>query len=201
MRRIFSLVLSRIKAEYEEHSTFRLLDFKEVRLGSLICSGLLSRRQKSGSNILKSKESSKITDLRTLHDRATIYPLLLQYARDLWPQSKIVCDLDLDAAPGSIPFLGKGSAISYPFIYKDGIRFGSVNAQNTSQDQFATVDFSFGRIPCRLLYHFELRVGNNPPAMCTAIQKTVADDDIPLFPFDIEYISYLFYCFLLAKIL
>lgn len=146
------------------------------------------KAQYLGSSIKKSKDTAKITNLRGLHDCALIYPLLLDYARKVWPESNIVSDFDFQAVPGSIPLVGNGSATSYPFIYKDGIRFGSLDAKNTTQDQFGTVDFTFGRIPCQFLYHFELKVGVHPPVMCSVVRKTFSDDNIPILPFDIEYL-------------
>ncbi|KAF8987453.1 hypothetical protein BDQ17DRAFT_1393527 [Cyathus striatus] len=128
-------------------------------------------------------------------DGMHIYGLLLDYARSLWPELDIVDDFTVHA--GATPFLVDGSVKSYPFIIKNGIHYGSDTAIQTQADQYACVDCGDGYVlPCRLIYHFEITVGLEEPALCSVIQKCVADNNLPSMPWDLyatNFRSYLVY--------
>ncbi|KAH9935806.1 hypothetical protein B0H21DRAFT_878742 [Amylocystis lapponica] len=107
-----------------------------------------------GTRILQPKAAKRYTDIRKL-PHANIYPLLLEYARSQWPQLNVVDDFT--ALPNSTPLIGSQCIKTLPFIYKEGIRYGSSVDLRSRADRFACVDFeSGGRTPCHLLYHFVL---------------------------------------------
>ncbi|KAF8997092.1 hypothetical protein BDQ17DRAFT_1429299 [Cyathus striatus] len=114
------------------------------------------------NRIIKPKPLKCYSNLRKLSD-STIYGLLLNYAQQVWPQLDIIDNFTIRG--GSTPFFAHGSTKSYPFIIKNGIRYGS--------------------IPCKLVYHFEVAVGSENPVLCSIVQRCIADDAIPSMPWDL----------------
>lgn len=136
-----------------------------------------------GINVLQPKSVKKSSDLRKL-PHSGIYRLLLCHAQTRWPHLNVVDDFT--AQPHTTPMLGSQCAKVLPFIYKEGIRYGSHMDRRTQADRFACVDFEGeARVPCRLLYHFALSVGTQDPILCSAVQRLVCDEHIPLMPWSL----------------
>lgn len=109
--------------------------------------------------------------------------LLLKFAQNHWPLLRIVDDFTIEH--GATIFMGSKSAKSHAFIYKDGIRFGCATAPRTDADQYACADIAGTRLPCRILYHFELSVANEQPLLCSVIQRLLSDEDFPRLGWDL----------------
>lgn len=139
----------------------------------------------SGSTIIMSKGQAQPTNLRLLphRDNPNIYMLMLKFAHTQWPALDIVDNLTIRA--GATVFHGTQSARSFPFIYKDGIHYGCFMATHTDADQYALANISGSQIPCRIINHFQISVGNEKPLGCTIIQQFVSDNNIPQFPWDL----------------
>lgn len=132
----------------------------------------------TGVTILKPKSVKKFTDLRKLPPY--VYNLLLNFARQTWPDTRIANDFNCD--PTAITFAADHCARKLPFISKGGARYESVADDRTDADQIACVNFEDSRTPCRILYHFELTVGDCTPVICSIVERLQADDRIPAFP-------------------
>jgi hypothetical protein len=136
-----------------------------------------------GDKILTPKSIKKPVNLRVL-PHASIYGLLLAHARTVWSDISIVDDFT--AENGSLTFSGLSSAISYPFLVKDGIRYGCSTAMQTDSDQFALLDIDGSRLPCQIVYHFELKIDTKEPVLSTVIRRLLADSElIPQLPWDL----------------
>ncbi len=131
-----------------------------------------------GDNILKPKSVKKFTNLRSLP--SYVYGLLLAFAQRTWPDLTIADDFNCD--PKVITFAAEQSARKLPFISKGGARYGSVADNRTDADRIACADFEDSRTPCRMLYHFELCVGDRTPIVCSIVERLQADGNIPAFP-------------------
>lgn len=115
-----------------------------------------------------------------------MYSLLLDFARRTWPALSIIDDLDDEPFSGlAATFMANRSAFKIPFITKGGVRYGSLADKRTEADEYACVDFDNSRIPCRLLYHFELHIGTKDPVICSIVERMCADDKIPVFPWSL----------------
>ncbi|CDO73340.1 hypothetical protein BN946_scf185008.g103 [Trametes cinnabarina] len=130
------------------------------------------------STISKPKSIRRFTNLRKL--RPYVYDLLLTFARKTWPGQTIADDLNCD--PSAVTSSAESSARRLLFIAKGGARYGSVADTRTDRDRIACVDFDNSRIPCRILYHFELVLGKLEPVICSVVERLEADDRIPTFP-------------------
>ena len=129
----------------------------------------------------------KYTDLRQISTGTlNVYALILSYACKIWPDVDIVNDLTL--RPNTVPMLASRCAVGLPFLYKNGLRFGSFLDRRSEKDRFALVDFDDGQLPCRLLYHLELSIPNKMPRVCTIVQRMLADDLIPIMPWSLQYV-------------
>ncbi|GBE85854.1 hypothetical protein SCP_0803760 [Sparassis crispa] len=136
----------------------------------------------SGCTILKPKSAKKFTDLRTF-PHPTVYSMLLEYTRKTWPELNIEDDFTTDR--NAILFLAARSSKALPFICKDGIHYSSSMDHRSQADRFACIDMDGSRVPCRLIYHFEITISDKPPIVCSIVQRMVSDDDIPTFPWSI----------------
>lgn len=139
----------------------------------------------SGPTIITSKGKAHPINLRLIPhgNNPNIYLLMLAFARKQWPGLDIIDDFTIKA--GATVFHGTQSARSFPFIYKDGIRYGCSMATRTDADQYALVDITGSRVPCRIINHFQISVGNEKPLVCSVIQRLVSNNDIPQFPWDL----------------
>lgn len=139
----------------------------------------------SGSTIIMSKGQAQPTNLQLLphRDNPNVYMLMLKFAHTQWPALDIVDNLTIQA--GATVFHGTQSACSFPFIYKDGIHYGCFMATHTDAYQYALANISGSQIPCRIINHFQISVGNEKPLGCTIIQQFVSDNNIPQFPWDL----------------
>ncbi|KAL6307607.1 hypothetical protein BKA93DRAFT_815915 [Sparassis latifolia] len=130
-------------------------------------------------NSTRRKKETRFINLRSL-PHAEVYGLLLSYAHSAWPDLNIVDDFTTFA--GFIPLSASHSAIGIPFLYRDGIRYGSSLDGRSQADRHACVDFTHSRVPCRLLYHFKLSITGKPHVFCSIVQRMKADERIPTMP-------------------
>ena len=94
-------------------------------------------------------------------------------------------------AAGTIIFANRSVKV-LPFIIKDGIRFGSGMAGQTSSDQFAGIVLNDTRHSCKLLYHFKVHIPHQEiPFYCSAVQRMVYDEELPSMPWDRLYVIFL----------
>lgn len=107
---------------------------------------------------------------------------MLTFSHTVWPALDIIDDFTIQA--GATVFHGAQSSYLYPFIYKDGIRYGCSTASCTDADQFALADITGSQVPCKIIYHFQISVGSEKPLICSIIQWLVSDYDMPQFPWD-----------------
>lgn len=121
----------------------------------------------------------KFADLRSI-PHANIYQLLLAFLRNHLVDDDIVDDLTVKR--GATVFAASQSTQLLSHLIKDGIRFGCSTATRTQADQYASVNFQGYRAPCRIIYHFAIHLGQRPPIYCSAIQRVLSDDSIPLMP-------------------
>ncbi|KAG1818780.1 hypothetical protein EV424DRAFT_1347585 [Suillus variegatus] len=126
----------------------------------------------SASSILPPRLTSKtkFTSLRGL-----------QHPQYKFPDLNVVDDMTAEL--GTTVLFASRSAKVLPFIVKDGIRFGSATATRTNADQFAGVLMHDTRVPCKIIYHFEIHLPDQV-FYCSAVQKMVSDDRIPIMPWD-----------------
>ncbi|KAJ7120571.1 hypothetical protein C8R43DRAFT_1136739 [Mycena crocata] len=136
----------------------------------------------AGTTILTPKSVRAPTNLRRL-PHTNLYALLLAYALTVWTDISIVDDFSTE--DGAVPFSGATSATSYPFLVKDGVRYGCLTATRTDADHLALVNIDASRTPCQLLYHFGLTVGERPSVLCSVVRRLETDADIPQFPWDL----------------
>lgn len=121
----------------------------------------------------------KFADLRSI-PHANIYQLLLAFLRNHLVDDDIVDDLTVKR--GATVFAASQSTQLLSHLIKDGIRFGCSTATRTQADQYASVNFQGYHAPCRIIYHFAIHLGQRPPIYCSAIQRVLSDDSIPLMP-------------------
>ena len=134
-----------------------------------------------GDQILRPMRA-KVSNLRCLENLG-IYALLLAFTRTCFPDENIVDDMSV--IEHSTPFFGLGSARFCSFIIKDGSRFGCSTATRTQADQFASANFSGVQLPCQILYHFELTIGDHSPFMCSVVRRCLGDEALPSMPWDL----------------
>ncbi|KAL1949361.1 hypothetical protein VTO73DRAFT_8242 [Trametes versicolor] len=139
----------------------------------------ISAFAQGATSILKPKRVKKFADLRKLAHTG-VYCLLLDYARTLHPELNIGDFMSLERHDAIL--VPDACAKLLPFVVKDGLRFGSTADSRTQADIIACVDFRDARIPCRMLYHFELQIADKPPVLCSVVERLTADGDIPSFP-------------------
>ncbi|TFK78562.1 hypothetical protein K466DRAFT_507108, partial [Polyporus arcularius HHB13444] len=135
------------------------------------------------STVITPKRVKKPTNLRKL-PHSTLYGLLLEYTRAAFPELDI--GNDMSCSPHDAILVADRSAKLLPFICKDGLRFGSAADSRTQADSYACVDFPEGRLPCHILYHFELQIKGKAPFLVSIVQRMTADDDIPVFPWSLR---------------
>ncbi|KAF8551360.1 hypothetical protein OG21DRAFT_1524510 [Imleria badia] len=97
-----------------------------------------------------------------------VYGLIISFLQLHFPELHICDDMTADRA-GTIIFANHSVKV-LPFVVKDDIRFGSAMAEQMSSDQFAV------HIP-----------NQETPFYCSAIQRMVYDEEIPLMPWDFVY--------------
>lgn len=72
-------------------------------------------------------------------------------------------------------------------IHKEGIRYGSSIDKRTKCDRHALADIDMRyRVPVKLLYHFQVSLGDQVPFTCSVIQQCASDDKIPAMPWDLQ---------------
>ncbi|KAL7283633.1 hypothetical protein ACG7TL_003069 [Trametes sanguinea] len=126
----------------------------------------------------------KYTNLRTLiTPQVNPYRLVLAYLQCLWPEQSLVDDLTLQ--PGAIPLVASRCAVGLPFVYKDGLRFGSLLDNRSTKDRFALVNFPEAQVPCKLLYHLQIVVKGKPEELCSIVRRMRADPMLPTMPWDL----------------
>lgn len=118
-----------------------------------------------------------------------LYNILLDFSRTHWVHLTISDDFSTCPA-GSTILSGANSTKSFPYIFKDGTRYGCSNSiiQTTGTstgDHFACIDMDAGRHPCKILHHLLVTVPGEAPLHCCVIQRMLADDDIPTVPWDL----------------
>ncbi|QRV77507.1 Transposase family tnp2 [Ceratobasidium sp. AG-Ba] len=113
-----------------------------------------------------------------------LYYLMLEFARTCWPDLRLTSDVE--PVPGGYPFLYDKAAETLPFVYRNGIKFGCATATRTKADRFAFVRFGQSLVPCRIEYLFRLTVEKKEPRLCAVVAQMMADNNIPLMPWD-EY--------------
>ncbi|KAG9121715.1 hypothetical protein FRC07_002231 [Ceratobasidium sp. 392] len=130
------------------------------------------------------KQQHRRVDLHAIKSIPGLYFLMLDFARTCWPHLRLTSDQEPE--PGGYPFLYDRVAETLPFVYRNGLKFGCETAKRTKADRFAFVKFGDSCIPCRLEYLFRLTVKDEEPRLCAAVAPMVADEAIPVMPWD-EY--------------
>lgn len=121
-----------------------------------------------------------------------LYFLVLDFARACWPDLQLTSDQEPE--PYGYTFLYDKVAETLPFVYRNGIRFGSATAKHTEADKFAFITFGDTRVPCKIEYLLRIRVADWEPQMCAIVAQMMADQHIPIMPWDQLYVlSYLSY--------
>lgn len=115
-----------------------------------------------------------------------LYFLVLDFARACWPHLRLTSDQEPE--PDGYPFLYDQVAETLPFVYRNGIRFGSATAKRTEADKFGFVKSGNSLTPCRIEYLLRMRVSDQEPRMCAVIAPMAADQDIPIMPWDQLYV-------------
>ncbi|KAL7282470.1 hypothetical protein ACG7TL_003941 [Trametes sanguinea] len=131
----------------------------------------------------KSKDP-KYTNLRKLITSQTNpYQLLLTYLQKLWPETPLVDDLTMQQK--TVPLIASRCAVGLPFVYKNGLRFGSLLDNRSTKDRYALVDFTQAQVPCKLLYHFQVMIPGQPEVLCSVVRRMQAGSMIPTMPWDL----------------
>lgn len=105
------------------------------------------------------KQSQKIDLHRTTVPG--LYFLVLDFARTCWPELRLTSNQEPE--PHGYPFLYDKVADALPFVYRNGIRFGSATTKRTEADKFAFMTFSGTRIPCKIEYLLRVTVADREP--------------------------------------
>ncbi|KIJ59512.1 hypothetical protein HYDPIDRAFT_100577 [Hydnomerulius pinastri MD-312] len=124
-------------------------------------------------------EKKKFTDLRALQ-LPQVYGMLVTFLREQFHDLNVVDDMTAD--PDATIFFANRSAKVLPFIFKDGVRYGSVMTTSSDADQFASVLVNDTRLPCKLVYHFQIFLPRKPLLYCSVIQRMVSESPNPSFP-------------------
>ncbi|KAG2737679.1 hypothetical protein P692DRAFT_201674704, partial [Suillus brevipes Sb2] len=178
--RLYELAISLPEgASDKEHKLVqRAIDQKGLDRGTL----RTQIAQFTASSILPPRLTSKakFTSLRGLQ-HPQVYQLLVGFLQHKFPDLNVVDDMTAEL--GTTVLFASRSTKVLPFIVKDGIRFGSATATRTNADQFAGVLMHDTRVPCKIIYHFEIHLPDQV-FYCSAVQKMVSDDRIPVMPWD-----------------
>ncbi|KAI0370386.1 hypothetical protein BV20DRAFT_1035887 [Pilatotrama ljubarskyi] len=135
----------------------------------------------SDSTVKAPRQVKKYSDLRKL-PHPDVYQLLLTFLQELWPELRIADDFNLES--DCLTFSSTRSARVFPVLSVDSTRYGSIMDKRSSADRFGCVDFRSSRVPCKILYHFGLSVGNSS-VTCSVVQRLISDDNIPAFPWSL----------------
>jgi hypothetical protein len=111
-----------------------------------------------------------------------LYKLMLEYARTLFPQAHIVHDFSSEQ--GTM-LLSNSCAPALPYVHVNGLRYGCLFNKQTAKDRFAFICRRTAKVPCQIRWLFQLHVPGHAPHLCAAIQRFVADDQLPQFPWDV----------------
>ncbi len=136
----------------------------------------------TGSSVKVPSRIKKCCDLRTL-PHADTYQLLLKFMQQtVWPDRRIANEFNVD--PDCITFSSTSSARLFPVIAVNSTRFGSIMDKRSTNDRFGCVDFKTSRVPCKILYHFELAIPGSI-ILCSVVQRMFSDDSLPVFPWSL----------------
>ncbi|KAF9455543.1 hypothetical protein BDZ94DRAFT_1179759, partial [Collybia nuda] len=130
---------------------------------------------------LPKRRKEKFVDLHSLNPVGRVYPLLLEYVQQSWPNLQLVDEYSQD--PGTL-FWGRKSATIINYVRKNGIHYGCTSNQRTQADSFAFIVKDGRRIPAELNTLLVVHVANKDPHVCALVRRFTSDENIPTFPWD-----------------
>lgn len=163
-----------------------------------MCKGVDSRGTTLATEAMMARQtrftSGKQSQRIDLH-RTTVpglYFLVLDFAKVCWPQLQLTSDQEPE--PNGYPFLYNQVAEALPFIYRNGIRFGSATARRTEADKYAFLKSGNSTAPYKIEYLLRVIVSDLEPRLCAVVAHMVADQHIPVMPWDRLYAPSFFLC-------
>ncbi|KAF8595016.1 hypothetical protein BDV93DRAFT_576770 [Ceratobasidium sp. AG-I] len=177
------------------HRLYELLQFlpeniseAERKMIERMCKGVDSRGTTLATEAMMAQQtrftSGKQAQRVDLH-RTTVpglYFLVLDFARGCWPHLQLTSDHEPE--PNGYPFLYDQVAEVLPFVYRNGIRFGPATAKRTEADKYAFIKSGDATVPCKIEYLLRIGVAGLEPRLCAVVAHMVADQHIPVMPWD-----------------
>lgn len=113
----------------------------------------------------------------------TLYTLLLQHCRQVWPDHDL--QPELSGQPGTV-FMGHQVARRLKYVQKHGLRYGSSANTRSSADIFAYIQKQDIRVPVCIEELFVIQVPdtNKPPHVCALVRHLIACDHLAM-PWDL----------------
>ncbi|KII92119.1 hypothetical protein PLICRDRAFT_461608 [Plicaturopsis crispa FD-325 SS-3] len=158
---------------------------KEARdeRGGMMTELAIYRSEASADNISLPKRMPKLINLRGILPAGRVYELSVRYFQQLWPALNIISDSSLE---DGTPLYASQVARLLTYIRKDGIRYGSASNKRTQADRYAFIsDGAGGRYPAEISALLSFKLAAKPVHVCAVIRRMYADDDIPVFPWDL----------------
>ena len=168
-------------ASPEEHDILKQITHASQDRGTLLA--MTESLHGGDPNVTLPLVPRSFIDLRSLDDTGEVYTTVLGFSQKAWPNLNLISDAEFRLP--SRPLLANKVAKKLHCIHRNTIRYGCTSSVRTTADQFALALLDGRRQPVKILWHFQVSVAPEEPAVCCLITR-LNPEGAPILPWSLQ---------------